>query len=399
MTPFRMLRATLLALVCVSEASTNLPPNILSQLKLSPNARVHLRNEPGYATAVKRWQYWRAPDFAIIIDVANENDVSEAVRFANSHHIPFLAQSGAHGGTSALGNLEDGMQIRLRGLNSMQVSEDGTYVTVGGGIKGVELRDGLWKSNKWTVSGMCECPGHLAVALGGGVGILQGRYGLASDQIIALNVVLANGTAINVSRYSHPDLFWAMRGAGHNFGIVTSMDYRIYDVPDDGEVWSHQVLTYEATPANVRKVFSIGKDMLKHDSQPDGMMIMGVITSSPDSDGKVVIEQHGEYHLPSQPIYFIPYHRATIADYSTSCPQFPLLHSTPPHPTVPRPLSPHHLLAPRHLPRNTTLVRSPRLKHSIRSRTSYVKSSLSALSRQHAHVRSRRLGRRGGPVY
>ena len=65
-------------------------------------------------------------------------------------------------------------------------------------------------------------------ALGGGHGVQQGAYGLIADNIISMNVVLADGTAITVSETSHSDLWWAMRGAGHNFGIVTSLTMKIY---------------------------------------------------------------------------------------------------------------------------------------------------------------------------
>lgn len=67
--------------------------------------------------------------------------------------------------------------------------------------------------------------------LGGGLGRYGGRFGLVSDNIINLNVVIADGSLITVSESSHSDLFWGMRGAGHNFGIVTSFDYKIYDQP------------------------------------------------------------------------------------------------------------------------------------------------------------------------
>jgi len=69
---------------------------------------------------------------------------------------------------------------------------------------------------------------YLGPGLGGGHGWLQGRYGLVSDQFVSMNVVLANGNLITVDKNS--ELFWAMKGAGHNFGIVTSMTSKIYDI-------------------------------------------------------------------------------------------------------------------------------------------------------------------------
>lgn len=73
--------------------------------------------------------------------------------------------------------------------------------------------------------------------MGGGLGRYQGQYGLVSDNFINLNVVLADGSTVRVNETSHEDLFWAMRGAGHNFGIVTSIEVKIY--PRKGDTWHY----------------------------------------------------------------------------------------------------------------------------------------------------------------
>jgi FAD/FMN-containing dehydrogenase len=192
----------------------------------------------------------------------------------------------------------------MRRLNSLSISPDGTYATIGGGSKVKETRDKLWDYGKWTVHGMCECPGVTAVALGGGHGILQGRYGLGSDQIVSLNFVLANGTAITVSESKHPALFWAMQGAGHNFGVVTSLKYKIYDVPDTkegGRVWSHEAFVWQATEENVKRVFGVNKEMLERGEQPDGVMLYGLVTIDPAVSPKPVIIQHGKTFSSNNP--------------------------------------------------------------------------------------------------
>jgi len=86
----------------------------------------------------------------------------------------------------------------------------------------------------WKVTGTCECVSYLGPGLGGGHGWLQGRYGLVSDQYVSLRLVLADGTVEIVDKKDK--LFWALKGAGHNFGIVTEVTAKIFDLktPDYG---------------------------------------------------------------------------------------------------------------------------------------------------------------------
>ena len=80
--------------------------------------------------------------------------------------------------------------------------------------------------------------------LGGGHGWLQGQYGLLADNLISARLVLANGTAVTVSGQENSDLFWALRGAGHNFGIVTSFEYKIYDRTPQNENWALETFIF-----------------------------------------------------------------------------------------------------------------------------------------------------------
>lgn len=80
--------------------------------------------------------------------------------------------------------------------------------------------------------------------LGGGHGIRQGKHGYLADNLISARVVLANGSVVMASATSHPDLYWALRGAGHNFGILTSIEYKIYDLPIQEE-WAVTELIFD----------------------------------------------------------------------------------------------------------------------------------------------------------
>lgn len=84
----------------------------------------------------------------------------------------------------------------------------------------------------------------VAPMLGGGHGWLQGRYGLMADNLVSARLVVANGSVLTVSATENEDLFWALRGAGHNFGIVASFEYKIYDRTPENENWSFEFLIF-----------------------------------------------------------------------------------------------------------------------------------------------------------
>ena len=134
------------------------------------------------------------------------------------------------------------------------------------------------------MSGICECTGFLGPALGGGHGILQGKYGIVSDQFVSMRMVTADGAIREVSSSGpNSDLWWAMQGAGHNFGIVTSITLKVYDVPDGG-LWSYE--SYVFSHDKVEAVFETINWLAQH--QPPGMFNRDVIYRNPSVDLKNV---------------------------------------------------------------------------------------------------------------
>ena len=99
--------------------------------------------------------------------------------------------------------------------------------------------------NQCLASGACGCVGMMGAGLGGGHGRLQGLYGLILDNMIDANIVLADGSQILVSEESHPDLWWGLRGAGQNFGIVTRFTYKIYDIPKPEHYFAQLIFTQD----------------------------------------------------------------------------------------------------------------------------------------------------------
>lgn len=138
---------------------------------LSPNASIILPGDPSFDNATERWQNDYAetlPQIGVVVNVKTEEDVQEAVRvrsllgpraaaetcsqirFANKHNRPFIAYSGGHGATTALAEVKDGIQIDMRGMNQVSISDDGRIATIGGGTTIKQLDDYLWANGKET---------------------------------------------------------------------------------------------------------------------------------------------------------------------------------------------------------------------------------------------------------
>ncbi|PYH41618.1 putative FAD-dependent oxygenase [Aspergillus saccharolyticus JOP 1030-1] len=256
--------------------------NITAELepRLSPGARIILPNNTDFELATYRWSTFAQPRFTVVVEVATERDVEETVKYANDQKLPFLAVSGAHAFTASLANFHYGIEIWLHRLDWTFVSEDGDTATIGGGILTGHLIEALWRKAKYAVTGLCECTSFVGPVLGAGHSVLQGKYGFATDQLISMHLVTAEGEILDVSASEpDPDLFWAIQGAGHNFGIVTSATVKIYDIPDRG-LWAHEDYTYGRE--SVESLFETWNRFLPH--QPPTVVLVGFILRNASID-------------------------------------------------------------------------------------------------------------------
>ncbi|KAI1177725.1 FAD binding domain protein [Nemania sp. FL0916] len=304
-----------LASVCGSlPASSNLlslcPKNdLVSELqqRLSPAAHVYPPGTSGYDEATNRWSVLDAPTFKIVTVPAVENDVAEIIKYANSKNISYLAVNGGHGAITTVGRLHDGIEIWLNQLSSVEIAPDGKTAKIGGGTLSKTITDTLWPLKKQTVTGGCECTSLLGPGLGGGHGWLQGRYGLIADQFVSMNIVLANGELHTIDEKS--DLWWAIRGAGHNFGIVTSVTSKIYDVKYPN--WAYASFIFSGD--NIEGIYdATNKYLLQNGKQPVTIINYSFFFNDPslDPDRPVVmffILQEGVSVVDS--IYTDPFHK------------------------------------------------------------------------------------------
>ena len=158
---------------------------------------------------------------ALIARCAGPADVAQVVGFARTHDLLLAVRGGGHNG-AGLGTVDDGVVIDLSLMRDVEVDPEARTVRVGGGCTWGEVDRATGEHGLATPSGIISTTGVGGLTLGGGLGHLTRKYGLAIDNLLEAEMVLANGERVRASADENPDLFWAIRGGGGNFGVVTS---------------------------------------------------------------------------------------------------------------------------------------------------------------------------------
>ena len=166
---------------------------------------------------------------ALIVKCSNVADVIACVNFAREHDLLTSILGGGHNGPG-LALAEDGMVIDLSEMTGIRVNPSGKTVQAEAGCTWGDVDHATHAFGLATVSGIISTTGIAGLTLGGGHGYLSRKYGLTVDNLIEADVVLADGSFVTANEYNNSDLFWALRGGGGNFGIVTSFKYRLHPV-------------------------------------------------------------------------------------------------------------------------------------------------------------------------
>jgi FAD/FMN-containing dehydrogenase len=160
---------------------------------------------------------------------ATLEDIAKIVALGRDQDLPLAIRGGGHNG-AGLGTVDDGIVIDLTMFKDIQVDPVARTVRVGGGATWGEVDRATGKYGLATPSGIISTTGVGGLTLGGGLGHLTRRFGLSIDNLLEAEVVLADGSLARASADEHPDLFWALRGGGGNFGVVTSFLFRLHEV-------------------------------------------------------------------------------------------------------------------------------------------------------------------------
>jgi FAD binding domain/Berberine and berberine like len=165
----------------------------------------------------------------VIIRPADASDVAKVVKLARETGLPLAVRCGGHSGAGH-STTEGGIVLDLRDLKSLDVNTAERTAWAGSGLTAAEYSASVGAHGLATGFGDTGSVGIGGITLGGGIGYLSRKYGLTIDSLIGAEVVTAAGDTIEVNENSHPDLFWAIRGGGGNFGVVTRFKFRVHPV-------------------------------------------------------------------------------------------------------------------------------------------------------------------------
>jgi len=213
---------------------------------------------------------------AVIARCRTATDVAAAVRFANEHGLELSVRGGGHN-VAGRAVVDDGLMIDLSGMRSVTVDPAGQTARVEGGALWSDVNEAAAAHGLAVTGGAISNTGVGGYTLGGGLGWLMSTQGLAADNLIGVELVTAAGDVLEVSDDSHPDLMWALRGGGGNFGAAASFTFRLRPQPMViGGLIAHPV--------------EAGADMLRFYRDrsarcPDQLTVFAALAHTPDGSG------------------------------------------------------------------------------------------------------------------
>jgi len=276
----------------------------VEDLRKSVRGAVLCPGEPGYdeARTIPNAMIDRRP--AIIARCAGAADVIACVRFAREHDILVSIRGGGHS-VAGKSVCEGGLMIDLSAMKGIRVDRIQRTVRAQPGLKLGEFDRETQAFGLATTQGVVPTVGMSGLTLGGGWGQLHAKYGLAVDNVIGADVVTADGRLLSVSATENPDLFWGIRGGSGNFGVVTSLEFRLHEV---GPVFGGAVF-YPASQA--REVLRFWREFAADSPDelvtqggsfrlPDGVPVFGVAACycGAVADGEKILEPLRKFGSP-----------------------------------------------------------------------------------------------------
>ncbi|HZO05485.1 MAG TPA: FAD-binding oxidoreductase [Solirubrobacterales bacterium] len=206
-------------------------PEKLAALRATLGGSVLADGEPGYedARAVFNAMIEKRP--AAIAQCESADDVRAALAFARESGLEVAVRGGGHSVAGAALS-EGGLTIDLRRMNAARVDPGARTITVQGGATWADFDSACQPHGLAGTGGRVSTTGVAGLALGGGSGWLERKFGLACDSLVAAELITADGRSVHASESENPELFWALHGGGGNFGIATALTFRLHELPE-----------------------------------------------------------------------------------------------------------------------------------------------------------------------
>ena len=211
--------------------TTTLRTSAVNQLRASLRGEVVQPRDPAYDAARAGYNAMHERWPALVVRAEDADDVAVAIEFARAHGLLLAVRGGNHS-VPGFGSCDDGLALDLSRMHHVHIDPEARVARAQGGCTWGQLNDAAHAFGLGTTSGLISTTGIAGLTLGGGIGYMARAWGLACDNLVGAEVVTANGERLHCSVRGNADLFWGLRGGGGNFGVVTSLEYRLHPAGD-----------------------------------------------------------------------------------------------------------------------------------------------------------------------
>lgn len=301
--------------VITAQGSTELNDAAVASFAARMQGPVLLGGDPGYDDARTIWNAMIDRRPALIARCTNVADVQTAVGFAREHDLLLSIKGGGHN-VAGKAVCNGGLMIDLSLMKGIQVDPATRTVRAEGGVTWGEFDAATVAHGLAMTGGFVASTGIAGLTLGGGFGFLMRKFGMTCDNLRSAQIVTADGQVLTASADEHPELFWALRGGGGNFGVVTSFEFGLHPIPPAmlagfivhpaaraRDAWNlHRELTANA-PEELATYYALG-------SAPDGTPIVAFIVcyNGPVAEGEKVLAPYRSFGSPlSDGVQPMPY--------------------------------------------------------------------------------------------
>ena len=245
-------------------------------LRSDLRGQVIASSDAEYEEARRVWNAMIDKRPAVVVRPRGAAEVITAVKFAREHQLPLALRGGAHN-VSGKATCDDGLVIDFSSMKGIRVDPVSRTVRAEPGLKWFEFDRETQAFGLATTGGTVGDTGIAGLTLGGGFGWLGGTLGMTVDNVLSADVVLATGELVRASASENPDLYWAIRGGGGNFGVVTSFEYRLHPI---GPMIVGGMVVHPFQAA--RDVFRFYADLVR--DAPDALTVAAALLTAPDGN-------------------------------------------------------------------------------------------------------------------